>query len=129
MRQSLFGRTGYGFDAPGTEESLAKLQPADLKSFHQKLVTPNNCVLAIFGDINPADIKASVEKAFAGWQPNPAASIDLSGFKPRTAGAPIRTEELRDKKQAVIVIGFPGTTLQGADRYALELVQESCSDL
>lgn len=28
-----------------------------------------------------------------------------------------------------MVVGFPGTTLDSADRYALELVQEACSDL
>src|SRR5262245_45554067 len=40
-----------------------------------------------------------------------------------------RVEELRDKKQAVLVMGFSGTTLHDADRYALELLQETCSDL
>ncbi len=29
----------------------------------------------------------------------------------------------------MLVIGFPGTTMFDADRYALELIQESCSDL
>ena len=43
--------------------------------------------------------------------------------------APRRVAETRDKKQAVIVVGFRGTTLRDADRYALELVQEACSDL
>ena len=38
-------------------------------------------------------------------------------------------EETRDKKQAVLVIGFPGTTMGDEDRYALDLLQESCSDL
>ena len=37
--------------------------------------------------------------------------------------------ETRDKKQAVLVIGFPGTTMFNDDRYALELLQECCSDL
>jgi zinc protease len=40
-----------------------------------------------------------------------------------------RVTEHRDKKQAVIVIGFPGTTMHHDDRYALDLVQECCSDL
>src|SRR5439155_3048522 len=40
-----------------------------------------------------------------------------------------RITETHDKKQAVIVIGFRGTTLGDADRYALELLQEACSDL
>jgi zinc protease len=37
--------------------------------------------------------------------------------------------ELRDKKQAVLVIGFLGTSIFDPDRYALELLQEACSDL
>jgi zinc protease len=37
--------------------------------------------------------------------------------------------EIRDKKQAVLVIGFPGTTMDSDDRYALDLLQECCSDL
>jgi zinc protease len=28
-----------------------------------------------------------------------------------------------------MVVGFPGTTLHSADRYALEMIQEACSDL
>jgi zinc protease len=40
-----------------------------------------------------------------------------------------RAAELHDKKQAVLVLCFPGTTLFDPDRYALELLQESCSDL
>ena len=37
--------------------------------------------------------------------------------------------ETRDKKQAVLVIGFPGATMFSEERYALELLQECCSDL
>jgi zinc protease len=37
--------------------------------------------------------------------------------------------EIRDKKQAVLLIGFRGTTLENPDRYPLELLQEACSDL
>jgi len=40
-----------------------------------------------------------------------------------------RVDEIRDKKQAVLIIGFPGTTVHDSDRYALELLQEACSDL
>ena len=40
-----------------------------------------------------------------------------------------RAVETRDKKQAVLVMGFHGSTLRDEDRYELELIQESCSDL
>ena len=126
MRRAMFGEAGYGLDSLGSEESAGRVSVADLKSFHQKLTVPNNCVLAVFGDVRTADLKAAVEKAFAGWKP--AAAITFAAPS-RPLVSTKRTEETRDKKQAVLVIGYPGTTLADDDRYALDLVQECCSDL
>ncbi len=129
MRRTLFGNAGYGFDALGTAASLQRIQAADLKSFHQRLAVPNNCVLAIFGDVNARETRASVEKAFAEWKPNPGAPLTISNFTFETSSHARRVEETRDKKQAVLVIGYPGTTLHDPERYPLELLQEACSDL
>ncbi len=130
MRRTLFGHTGYGLDSLGTEESITRLKPADLKAFHQKFAVPDNCVLAIFGDVKVGAVSAAVEKAFAGWKGAPAAGVQAlacSGNLPKRELQ--RVEEFRDKKQAVLVIGFPGTTMDSDDKYALDLLQECCSDL
>jgi len=129
MRRTLFGNNGYGLDTLGTEESVAKLRGAELKSFHQKLVTPNNCVLAVFGDVMTNEVKAAVKNAFANWKPASVSSLETANRKPQTVNSLKRVEETRDKKQAVIVIGFAGTTMHDDDRYALDLLQEACSDL
>ncbi|HEV2453302.1 MAG TPA: pitrilysin family protein, partial [Verrucomicrobiae bacterium] len=126
MRRVLFGGNGFGLDPLGTEETVQRLSAADLRAFHQKLAVPNNCVLAICGDIDVATTRAAVEKVFGGWKRG-------ENFKPAatTAKAPAsdRISETRDKKQAVLVIGFPGTTIHDDDHYALELIHEACSDL
>ncbi|MGD0349508.1 MAG: pitrilysin family protein [Verrucomicrobiota bacterium] len=136
MRQALFGNTGYGLDPLGTEETAQKISVADLKSSYQKLAAPNNCVLAIYGDVKMNEVKSAVEKAFANWKPVtggagilPANRDAAQSNRRQDAGAPRRVTETRDKKQAVLVIGFPGTTMHDDDRYPLELIQESCSDL
>jgi zinc protease len=126
MRRALFGDTGYGLDSLGSEESAGKVSVAGLKSFHQKLTVPNNCVLAIFGDVRAGNVKFAVEKAFGGWKPN---VTEIVNRKSPIINPAQRVEETRDKKQAVLVIGFPGTTLADDDRYALDLLQECCSDL
>jgi zinc protease len=129
MRRALFGSASYGLDSTGMEEIVAKLKVGSLKSFHKKLAVPDNCVVAIYGDVETAEVKSAVEKTFSGWKSGPsvAALIHISSAPP----IPLvqRAEEIRDKIQAVIVIGFPGTTLHNDDRYALDLIQESCSDL
>jgi zinc protease len=131
MRRAMFGATGYGLDALGSEESVAKLQTAGLKSFHQELAVPNNCVLAIYGDITVKQAVAAVTKAFVRWMANnalnPLNRIGIVESALRNGSS--RAVEIRDKKQAVLVMGFPGSTLLDEDRYALELIQESCSDL
>jgi zinc protease len=130
MRRALFGASGFGLDPIGTEASVQKVSVADLKAFHQKLAAPNNCVLAIFGDVKTADVQAAVEKAFGRWQMADGRwGKSTSQLPTSNSQLPARVTETRDKKQAVLVIGFPGTTMFSEDRYALELLQECCSDL
>jgi zinc protease len=127
MRRALFGERGYGLNVNGTEESVAQIQLGHLQTFHQKMVVPNNCVLAIYGDVKANEVRANVEKYFSNWQGGKLPLTELP-----TASKPLNIErvvELRDKKQAVLVIGFLGTSIFDPDRYALELLQEACSDL
>jgi zinc protease len=129
MRRALFGETGYGLDALGSELSVQKIQTADVQGFHSMYTAPNNCVLAIYGDIQPEAVKQAVEAAFRNWKAGPACESSKPGNADRTLNQLQRVGETRDKKQAVIVVGYPGTTLHDPDRYALELLQEACSDL
>ncbi len=127
MRRALFGKTGYGLDALGTEQSVKQLKVGDLREFHAQLTVPNNCVLSIFGDVNTKAVRAAVTKAFGKWKTGATALTVLP--KAKTLERVERVNETRDKKQAVLLVGFPGTTLLDPDRYALELLQEACSDL
>ncbi len=127
MRKALFGPGGYGLDPLGSETSVGSLRVADMAKFHQRLATPENCVLAIFGDVSAGDVKKAVQQAFGRWKKGPPLSWP-------TPPAPALTEikrvtEFRDKKQAVMLVGFPGLTIKDPDRYPLELLQEGCSDL
>jgi zinc protease len=126
MRRALFGERGYGLDALGTEPSVQKIQASDATAFHARFARPNNCVLAIYGDINADEVRTAVEKAFGSWHPAAPPTLD---FRLGTLDSIQRITETRDKKQAVLVIGYRGTTVHDGDRYALELVQEACSDL
>ncbi len=128
MRRALFNGAGYGLDSLGTEESVAKIQADEVRAFHAQSTTSNNCVLAIYGDVKADAVRAAVEKAFANWKPA-ASEHATRNTQHAAASSPRRVSETRDKKQAVLVIGYPGTTFYAANRYALELLQEACSDL
>ena len=127
MRRELFGEVGYGLDVNGNEESVGAVQRGQLTAFFQKLLVPDNCVLAIFGDVSTNRVKQAVESCFAGWK---ASGQEITVSKPGGAPAEVRrVVEFRDKKQAVLMIGFPGLSLFDQDRFALDLLQEALSDL
>jgi zinc protease len=126
MRRRLYGETAYGLDPHGSAASVAQLQFADLTAFHCRLVVPNNCVLAIYGDVDPQTTRAAVEKILGRWPAGETPAVPPPAAMP-TALQHVR--EMRDKKQAVVVLGLPGVALDSPDRFALELIQESCSDL
>jgi zinc protease len=127
MRGNLFGPQGYGLDPIGSEKSLEQMTARDLKSFHAEFVAPSNCVLAIYGDVKAELVRSALERAVSQWKGKnliPALAQPALPFKRQN-----RTVERKDKKQAVLVIGFPGTSMDTEDRYPLELIQEACSDL
>ena len=125
MKRTLFGDTGYGLDSLGTEATVKAMQVADFAALHKQLVTPDNCVLAIYGAVETKRVEAAVKKAFARWKGASSQQSAVSGQRPNAR----RASDTRDKKQAVLAIGFPGTTMHHADHYALDLIQEACSDM
>ena len=126
MRRALFGNQGYGLDSQGTEENISKLQVADAQKFYEGLFAPTNCVIAIFGDVKAEDVRKAITQKFGAWKNH---SLLPEAIVPPLLTATQRVSDTRDKKQAVLLIGYPGASLFSEDRYALELLQESLSDL
>jgi len=127
MRRLLFGSRGYGLDVTGSEKSVRATTREHLLDFHQRLAVPNNCVMAVFGDISAEKVKAAVTEHFGDWKP--AAPIKIEAGEPLHPSEILRVSENRDKKQGVIVVAFPGVSIHNGDRHALELLQEALSDL
>jgi len=127
MRKAIFGEASFGLDPLGTEAVVQGVTTDDVRAFHQQLARPNNCVLAIYGDVTVAVIRAAVDQYFGDWKPSAGRPVFAQSHPPLKTFKRVR--ETRDKKQAVLVVGFPGTTMSSDDRFALELIQESCSDL
>ncbi len=128
MRRALFGPSGYGLDNLGTEESVTKLKVSDIKHLHAQVATPDNCVLAIYGDVKADAVETAVKKTFGKRPPEAPPRAPVQDQFQKLANRK-RVIEARDKKQAVLVIGFPTTTLDDPERHPLELIQEACSDL
>ncbi|MEI7908567.1 MAG: pitrilysin family protein [Verrucomicrobiota bacterium] len=124
LRHAIFGGAGYGLDPLGGTASLAALARPALVAHHARHFTAANLTLAISGDFDPAAALAILSEQLAALPAGQAWAAPASTLRPgghHTAHLP--------KKQAVLTIGFPGTTVSGADRHALAMIQEYASDM
>jgi predicted Zn-dependent peptidase len=77
-----------------SEPSIAGIRRADLVAWHKTWFVPNNAMLVVAGDIDPARLKADLGRAFGGWrraQVPPAPSYKepgLSGSRIRLVDKP-----------------------------------------
>ncbi|MDA7524567.1 insulinase family protein [Verrucomicrobia bacterium] len=127
MKKGLFGEKGYGLSNAGEESSVQSLSIEQIKSHHGRLVKPGNQVLSIFGDIDIEQVKKELSNL---WEDSSESSrIELPQSPSETRVESLDLSETCDKKQSVVVFGFPGTTFFDKERHALDLLQETCSDL
>src|SRR5262249_2191211 len=110
----------------GTVEALQRLQRQGVVAFYQRYVVPDNMVLAIVGDIAPAQTVTIVEQTFNAFLARPVTF-------PEVPAEPLATQVRRQVKQTqkqVAAISFPGTTLTNlADRYPLPILDGIVSGL
>jgi zinc protease len=88
----------YGWPMTGTEASIKKLTPTDLRAFYDANYHPNNAALIVAGDTTEAALRGKLETAFKGWRgkhvavkkpPAPAgATAETKIFLIDKAGAP-----------------------------------------
>ncbi|MEX1116016.1 MAG: pitrilysin family protein [Akkermansiaceae bacterium] len=124
LRRTIFSGDGYGLDSLGSLDSLPTLDRSELLAHHSCHFNASNITLAISGDFDPATTLELIREKFSTlpqgrpWTAPP--SILAPGVE-KTAYLP--------KKQAVLTIGFPGTTVSSAERHALAMIQEYASDM
>jgi|SRR5579875_3499778 len=83
----LYAGTGYAHTPLGSRPTFDKTTSAVLKKFYNHWYMPNNAILVIAGDIDPATTLAKVKQFFGPIKPGvlPArAPLQLKPFKPQT---------------------------------------------
>lgn len=129
LREGLFGPHPFAWDRNGSPQTLARISSDSVLAFHRKLAVAKNMVLAVYGDVQKAEVVRLVREAFAelpaGRRHGTPAKV---GFAGGLSGRIVR-EVYKDKKQAVVAVGFPTVSALHRDRAALEILDESCSDM
>jgi zinc protease len=120
LRKLIFGDYPYGRTTAGTAESLAGLTRDDLAAFHQRFWNPNGTLLAVVGDIKPADAFARVERAFGGWKKGEAVELPVQNV-PHPAKLRIVVIDKPDAVQTEIRMGQVGLAFHDPAIYTAEI--------
>lgn len=123
---NVFARTVFGEQHPygrlTTEETVKAVSREDIVAFHNAYYQPARAVVTVVGDVDPAAVRASVEKAFASW---PAGGAPASFDYPPAPAQRNTTIYLVDKPkaaQSVMYLGHTGPPRSTPDYYALQVM-------
>jgi zinc protease len=128
--QLILAGTPYGHPGDGTLDATRNLTSQDLAAFHAAAYLPGHSVLAVVGDITPAEAFQLAERYFAGWAGPPSASAaahSAPSWPVRTSAAGTTRIVIVDKPDAVqteIRVGFPGIPHSSPDYVALTVANQ-----
>lgn len=118
MLEQMFAGTPYAHTPLGTRPSFDKTTAAMLKDFHDTWYAPNNAILVIAGDVDPAATLAKVKQEFGGIAKKTLPARPAFAFKPVQA----KTVQLpTDNPYGSVYLGYRMPGLTSKD-YATALV-------
>jgi len=116
FRKLVYGNHWLGRPAYGTLESVARVEPRDLRAFHRACWVASRSVIAVCGDVDPVAVKLRFEGALKGWKTG-------KPFEPKEPVFPPRATRvgafLADRQQVHLFLGHLGIRRNNPDYPAL----------
>lgn len=109
LNHDLFAGSPYETDALGTDEAFDKTTGETLKSFYKTWYAPNNAVLILAGDVDPAAALAKIKELFGSVPKRDIPAHPAVNLKPVTAESFVMDSDLPYTLQ-LISFRFPGTS-------------------
>ena len=103
MKARLFEGHPYALDPLGTRESVTALTLDQLIAHHRRILQPQAMVLAVYGDVDRAEVYRVVKDQFGDWPGGDTAALQLAPARWPTSS---ERSEQRDQQQGILTIGF-----------------------
>jgi zinc protease len=123
--EAAFGKHPYGIPVLGSEESLQAITRKQLADWHERRVLRSPCVIALVGDVAPAEAAALLARHFSRLEHVGAESTPEPEWPMATAVNVVP----RQKEQTAIAIAFPGPSRRDPKRFAAHLAAGVASGL
>ena len=102
--------------------TVAAVSRADLQRWHQQRVYPNNMMLGISGDFDPAAMTTKLRALLGGWQKGAAVPPPKLEYPPSKPGIYYVAKD--DVNQTNIQLVQLGVTRKNPDHYAIKVMNE-----
>jgi predicted Zn-dependent peptidase len=112
--------TGHPYGVFPTLATIGNISRDDILSQHRKYYSPDNCILAVSGDMTLEEIKRLVNKYLGGWQKS-GVTIQTPAMATMQYMPGVYYVE-RDINQANIRLGHLGMDIKNPDRYAVDVM-------
>ena len=126
IANDVFSTVVYGAQHPYgrviTETTVKAITRDDVMAFHRAYYQPGRAIITVVGDVDPAAVKVSMERAFAKW---PAGGDRPSFAYPATPAPRATSIYLVDKPkaaQSIFAIGIPGPARDTPDYYSIAVM-------
>ncbi len=116
-----FGDAGYGLPVSGLPETLARISPAEVRSWHARAFLGVRPVIVAVGDVDPEEASALLGGVFRDREPRPSrpslAPLTWAGGEGESSVRVV----VREKQQAALAMAFPGPARRDPDRAAADV--------
>ena len=108
LLSAMFKGTPYEHDALGTRPSFDKTTGTMLRNFHDTWYRPNNAILVVCGDVDPASVLAQVKQLFGDIPSKPLPARAPFNFEPVQPQA-LKLDTDQPNGMSVVAFRFPGS--------------------
>jgi zinc protease len=133
IANNVFSKVVYGDEHPYgrvvNEQTVRAITRDDVVAFHRAFYRPGRAIITVVGDVDPAAVKASFERAFAQWTPG---GERPSFSYPATPAPRATTIYLVDKPkaaQSIFALGTPGPSRDTPDYFAISVMNNILGEL
>jgi zinc protease len=123
-----FYRAAYGPTHPyghvdASADAITRTTRADLVAWHRDHFAPNNAILIVAGDVDPAVVQAAAEHTFGRWRQHDVPAVTFPEIAPRTSRSIIVVHR-PGSAQSMFNIGNVSIRRADADYIPMEVTNE-----
>jgi zinc protease len=125
FRKTLYEKHPYRMDTLGTLDSIRRLTQKNIIEYYQRIVTPENMIITVVGDVDQKQVVFAAKKGFGDLKKGSLRVPSISQESPLQKKR--QAEIIKVKEQAHFVLGFLGVSFHHPDSYALTVLGAALS--